>query len=48
LLSCLVIGWLLLRLTREEAAGLAALCGAAVLLYVAGILARHVARSSGR
>lgn len=47
-LSSLVIGWLLLRLTRAEATGLVALCGAAVLLYGAGILARRVARSSGR
>jgi amino acid transporter len=46
-LSCLVIGWLLLRLTWEEASGLGVLCGAAALLYVAGILIRRLARSSG-
>lgn len=47
-LSCLVIAWLLLRLTRDEATGLAALCAAAVMLYGAGILARRMARSSRR
>jgi amino acid transporter len=48
LLSCLVIVWLLLRLTREEAAGLGILCAAAALLYLAGVVVRLMARSSGR
>ncbi len=47
-LSCLVIGWLLLRLTWEEASGLGVLCGVAALLYVSGILFRRMARSSGK
>jgi amino acid transporter len=45
-LSCLVIVWLLLRLTWEEASGLGMLCGAAALLYVIGIVIRRVAGSS--
>jgi len=45
-LSCLVIGWLLFRLTWEEASGIGVLCGAAALLYVAGIVVRRMARSS--
>ncbi len=48
ILSCVVIAWLLLQLTWEEAAGLGALCGAAVLLYAAGLAARRMARSSDR
>lgn len=35
LLSCLIIGRLLLRLTPEEAKGLAVLCGASVAAYAA-------------
>jgi len=44
LLSCLVIGWLLLRLTAEEAVGLGALMGASVVIY--GV--RAVVRKSRR
>jgi amino acid transporter len=33
--SCLIIGWLLLRLTPEEARGLAVLCAASVAAYAA-------------
>jgi amino acid transporter len=47
-LSCLVIVWLLLRLTWEEASGLGVLCGAATLLYLAGIFVRRMARSSAK
>ncbi len=44
-LSCLVIGWLLLQLTGEEAYGLGLLCGVAAVLSVAGIIVRRMARS---
>jgi len=45
-LSCLVIVWLLLRLTWEEAYGLGALCAAATFLYTAGVAVRRMARST--
>ena len=32
-LSCLIIGWLLLQLTPEEAVGLGVLCGVSVVIY---------------
>ena len=34
-LSCLIIGWLLLQLTPEEAVGLGVLCGVSVVIYAA-------------
>src|SRR5574341_2013240 len=34
-LSCLIVSWLLLRLTPQEAQGLGMLCGASVALYSA-------------
>ena len=33
ILSCLVIGWLLLQLTREEVIGIAVLIGVSVVIY---------------
>jgi amino acid transporter len=45
-LSCLVIGWLLLQLTWAEASGLGLLCSVAALLYVAGMVVRRMAGSS--
>lgn len=41
-LSCLVVGWLLLQLTAEEATGLAVLIGASVLLYAIRNIIRQV------
>jgi amino acid transporter len=44
-LSCLVIVWVLLQLTLEEAVGLAALIGASVLIYAArAIVGRRFSR----
>lgn len=42
--SCLVVAWLLLQLTAEEAVGLGALVGAAIVIYAL----RAVARTSNR
>lgn len=38
ILSCLVIGWLLLQLTAEESIGLVALIGISVVFYVTRII----------
>ena len=41
-LSCLIIGWLLLQLTLEEAVGLGLLCGASVGIYaVRSVISRR-------
>jgi L-asparagine transporter-like permease len=47
-LSCPVIGCLLLRLTWEEASGLGVFCGAAALLYLTGIPVCRMAQSSAQ
>ena len=44
-LSCLIVGWLLLRLTPQEAVGLGMLCGASVAAYAA---LRYFSRAGGR
>lgn len=45
ILSCVIIGWLLLQLTPEESIGLATLCGVSVFVYAAHYV---VKKSSGR
>jgi len=49
-LSCLVIGWLLLQLTTEEAIGLAVLIGVSVVLYTTHryFEAQHVRQAKHR